>query len=187
LNANGLRGGEKARLGDSAQPQSPTQAKERLEWATRELDGAPTEVGLVDPGSGFPANTDGGLPGGGGTGHCNQKILTRFNSQFGTNAPPSSTADLGPLGHGKVTDNINIYFPSGSLPYGLVQPGRYGGGPFGTGSTLHVVSFYVGFDPTGQLSDISQVHLDQGNPLIPPFGSISHLWYVLTHSAGACP
>jgi len=35
LNANGQRGGEKARLGDSAQPQSPTQAKERLEWATR--------------------------------------------------------------------------------------------------------------------------------------------------------
>ena len=33
LNASGRRGSEKERQGDSAQSQSPTQAKERLEWA----------------------------------------------------------------------------------------------------------------------------------------------------------
>lgn len=112
--------------------------------------------------------------------------LTPLGGVFGTNVPLSSTVDLGPLGHGQVTDNI--YFPLGGLPYGLVQPGRYGGGPLGTGSTLHVVNFYVGPEATtGQLSDISQVHLDQGNPWILPFGWIPHLLYVLTHSAGACP
>jgi hypothetical protein len=35
LNGNGQLGSENERQEDSAQPQSPTQAKERLEWATQ--------------------------------------------------------------------------------------------------------------------------------------------------------
>lgn len=120
---------------------------------------------------------------------CDQKILGRFNSQFGTNVPLSKTTDLGALGFGHVTDNINIYFPLGSLPLGQVHPGTFGGGPFGTGSTLHVVSFSLGPNPLmpGTLADIARVHLDQGNPSVPPLGPLSHLNYVLTHSAGPCP
>jgi hypothetical protein len=106
-----------------------------------------------------------------------------------TAAPPATT-DLGARGLGNVTDNILVPFALGTLPAGQVYAGRFGGGTFGTGSTLHVVSFYVGTvpgDTTGTLFDIAQVHLDEGNPLTPPFGPISHLDYVLTHSAGPCP
>lgn len=153
-------------------------------------------LNLGDPFDSYPFSTSTGQSGSGGSPQklkdkngvpCDQKILGRFNAQFGTNAPLSNTTDLGPLGHGGVTDNINIYFPLASLPSGLIQPGRFGGGPLGTGSTLHVVNFYVGLNPQNQLSDIAQVHLDQGNPFIPPLGTLSHLDYFLTHSGGPCP
>lgn len=135
--------------------------------------------------SGFGDSRSGS--GGGGASSSPQTRGPKGSPNSTLNAPLSSTLDLGPIGHGNVTDNINIYFSLGSLPSGLVSPGRYGGGPLGTGSTLHVVNFYVGPNPAGQLSDISQAHLDQGNPSILPVGWISHLDYFLNHHAGACP
>jgi hypothetical protein len=135
-------------------------------------------------------NAGGGAPQTG----CAQKILGRFNAQFG-NPPAAAISDIGAqgwtlFGARPVTDNILMGFNLGTLPAGQVYPGRFGGGTFGFGSTLHVVSFSVGTmpgDTTGTLFDIAQAHLDQGNPFTLPFGWISHLAYVLTHGAGACP
>jgi hypothetical protein len=135
-------------------------------------------------------NAGGGAPQTG----CAQKIQGRFNAQFG-NPPAAAISDIGArgwtlFGAPSVTDNILVGFNLGTLAAGQVYPGRFGGGTFGFGSTLHVVSFSVGTmpgDTTGTLFDIAQAHLDQGNPFTLPFGWISHLAYVLTHGAGACP
>jgi RHS repeat-associated protein len=140
--------------------------------------------GVNDAGATVPSP---GLGTGGAAG-CPQKILASFNAQFGTNRSMADVRNLGQMGG---TVNINVFFPLGTVSPGQVVPGRFGGGPEGTGSSLHVANWSVGPRPgleyAGQLFDIARAHLDQGNAYIFPSGTWAHLVYVLTHSAGPCP